>query len=95
MSIEDARSDLMLAQADVFYRPKDDSIDVAIKALENQKIGNCKDCDKWNKGKRENNKDWYSEEGLCSNWRVITGKDFYCGDFVAKEKQNDSKFVKE
>lgn len=37
MTVEEARADLMLAQADVFYRPKDDSIDMAIQALENQK----------------------------------------------------------
>ena len=34
MNREEARTDLMLAQADIFYRPKDDSIDIAIKALE-------------------------------------------------------------
>lgn len=39
MTREEARSDLMLAQADIFYRPKDDSIEMAIKALENQKTG--------------------------------------------------------
>lgn len=32
---EEALQDLMLAQADVFYRPKDESIDMAIKALKN------------------------------------------------------------
>ena len=37
MTVEEARADLMLAQADVSYRPKDDSIDMAIQALENQK----------------------------------------------------------
>ena len=37
MTIEEARADLMLAQADISYRPKDDSIDLAIIALENQK----------------------------------------------------------
>ena len=37
MTLEEAIADLMLAQADVFYRPKDDSIDMAIEALENQK----------------------------------------------------------
>lgn len=39
MTIQEARADLMLAQADISYRPKDDSIDMAIEALENQKIG--------------------------------------------------------
>lgn len=39
---EEARSDLMLAQADVFYRPKDDSIDIAIMALED--IGEIASC---------------------------------------------------
>ncbi len=34
MTREEARADLMLAQADISYRPKDDSIDMAIKALE-------------------------------------------------------------
>ncbi len=34
MTLEEARTDLMLAQADVSYRPKDDSIDMAIEALE-------------------------------------------------------------
>ena len=34
MTVEEARADLMLAQADVSYRPKDDSIDMAIEALE-------------------------------------------------------------
>lgn len=37
-NIEEVRIDLMTAQADVFYRPKDDSIDMAIKALEDIKI---------------------------------------------------------
>ena len=36
---EGARTDLMLAQADISYRPKDDSIDMAIEALESQKSG--------------------------------------------------------
>lgn len=39
MTIEEARLDLMLTQADIFYRPKDETIDMAIKALENQKTG--------------------------------------------------------
>lgn len=39
MTKEEARADLMLAQADISYRPKDDSIDTAIEALENQKTG--------------------------------------------------------
>ena len=39
MSIEEARADLMLAQADISYRPKDESIDMAIEALKNQKKG--------------------------------------------------------
>ena len=39
MTREEARADLMLAQADISYRPKDDSIDMAIEALENQKTG--------------------------------------------------------
>lgn len=34
MTTQEARADLMLAQADIFYRPKDYSIDIAIKALE-------------------------------------------------------------
>ncbi len=55
--------------------------------MNNQEIGHCKDCDKWNKGKRENNKDWCSDEGFCNNWRVITGEDFYCGDFEVKENK--------
>lgn len=38
MTKEEARADLMLAQADISYRPKDDSIDMAIKALENGAI---------------------------------------------------------
>lgn len=42
MTVEEARADLMLAQADISYRPKDDSIDVAIQALENQKTGHWK-----------------------------------------------------
>lgn len=33
MTREEAIADLMLADADVFYRPKDDSIDMAIIAL--------------------------------------------------------------
>ena len=90
MTREEARADLMLAQADISYRPKDDTIDMAIKALENQKIGYCKDCDKWNKGKRENNKDWCSDEGFCNNWRVITGEDFYCADFEVKELKGEN-----
>ena len=36
MTVEVARADLMLAQADVSYRPKDDSIDMAIQALKNR-----------------------------------------------------------
>lgn len=36
MTVEEARADLMVAQADVSYRPKDDSIDMAIKALEQE-----------------------------------------------------------
>lgn len=39
MTIQEARADLMLAQADISYRPKDDSIDMAIDALKNQKTG--------------------------------------------------------
>ena len=39
MTGEEARADLMLAQADISYRPKDDSIDMAIEALEKQKTG--------------------------------------------------------
>ena len=35
MTNEEAINDLCLAQADVFYRPKDESIDKAIKALKN------------------------------------------------------------
>ena len=35
MTNEEAITDLCLAQADVFYRPKDESIDKAIKALKN------------------------------------------------------------
>lgn len=38
MTNKEAIADLMLAQADVSYRPKDDSIDMAIKALENQTV---------------------------------------------------------
>lgn len=34
MNIKEVRADLMTAQADIFYRPKDDNIDIAIKALE-------------------------------------------------------------
>ena len=45
MTIEEARSDLMVAQADIFYRPKDETIDMAIKVLENQKT----DVKKWYK----------------------------------------------
>lgn len=37
MNREEARADLMLAQADIYYRPKDESIEMAIEALENQK----------------------------------------------------------
>ena len=33
MTAQEAMADLMLSQADVFYRPKDDSIDIAIIAL--------------------------------------------------------------
>ena len=36
--IEKTRTDLMIAQADIFYRPKDISIDVALKVLEDIKI---------------------------------------------------------
>ena len=43
MTREEARTDLMLAQADISYRPKDDSIDMAIEALNNQKIGHWKE----------------------------------------------------
>ena len=50
-----------------------------------QPIGHCKDCDKWKQGKTGNDEDWYSNEGFCSNWRAITGEDFYCGDFEVKE----------
>ena len=39
MTFEEAMADLMLAQADISYRPKDDSIDMAIIALKNQKTG--------------------------------------------------------
>ena len=39
MNREEARADLMLAQADISYRPKDDSIDMAIESLKNQKTG--------------------------------------------------------
>lgn len=38
MDIGKVRRDLMIAQADIGYRPKDDSIDIAIKALEDIKI---------------------------------------------------------
>ena len=43
MTREEARTDLMLAQADISYGPKDDSIDMAIEALNNQKIGHWKE----------------------------------------------------
>ena len=40
MTNQEAREDLMLAQADISYRPKDDSIDMAIMALkQNPKKG--------------------------------------------------------
>jgi len=39
MTNEEAIADLMLANADVSYRPKDDSIDMAIIALKSQKTG--------------------------------------------------------
>ena len=55
--------------------------------MNNQEIGHCKDCDRWEKGKRENNEDWYSDEGFCNNWRTITGEDFYCADFEVKENK--------
>ena len=57
--------------------------------MTNQEIGHCKDCDKWKKGKTENNEDWYSDEGYCSNWRTMTGEKFYCGDFEGEELNND------
>lgn len=38
MTNKEAIADLMLAQADVSYRPKDDSIDMAIKALEQDEL---------------------------------------------------------
>lgn len=57
------------------------------KTMNNQEIGHCKDCDKWKKGKRKNNEDWYSDEGFCNNWRTMTGEDFYCGDFEVKENK--------
>ena len=40
MTREEARIELCVAQADVWYRPSDDAIDMAIKALEQEpKIG--------------------------------------------------------
>lgn len=54
-----------------------------------EKTGRCKNCDKWKQGKTGNNEDWYSNEGFCSNWRVITGEDFYCADFEVKEKNKE------
>lgn len=45
MNREEARADLMLAQADISYRPKDDSIDMAIEALNNQKTGHWVEID--------------------------------------------------
>lgn len=58
--------------------------DIACNEYFKEIIGRCKDCDKWKQGKTETNKDWCSNEGFCSNWRTITGKDFYCGDFEVK-----------
>lgn len=55
--------------------------------MTNQKLGHCKDCDKWKKGKTENDEDWYNDEGYCSNWRTMTGEKFYCADFEAKENK--------
>lgn len=55
--------------------------------LENQKIGHCKDCDRWKQCKNGNNEDWYSAEGFCYNWRTRTGENFYCADFEGKENK--------
>lgn len=37
-NIEKVRTDLMTAQADIFYRPKDENIDIVLKALEDIQI---------------------------------------------------------
>lgn len=73
MIVEEAIADLMLAQADVSYRPKDDSIDLAIIALEKQKTGHwtyiknssvngLKICECSNCNKRT-----YGSHNYCSN----------------------------
>ena len=69
MTFEEARADLMLAQADISYRPKDDSIDMAIKALENQKSIIEELEDLFEKMRRRNNQKghddyWYFSNGI-------------------------------
>lgn len=55
--------------------------------MANQELGHCKNCNMWKRGKLENNDDWYSDEGFCTNWRVMTGENFYCADFEVKENK--------
>ena len=73
MTREEARADLMLAQADISYRPKDDSIDMAIEALENQKTGHWVEVDL----------DVY-ECSECHEGESILTKDNYCPNCGAK-----------
>lgn len=69
MKNQEAIADLMLAQADISYRPKDDSIDMAIKALENQKSVIEELEDLFEKMRRRNNQQghddyWYFSSGI-------------------------------
>jgi len=90
MNIGEARADLMLAQADISYRPKDDSIDMAIKALENQKTGHWILTDVegnrvWNCNCSECGKDPQDYIGGSENWWLIKNKlPKYCPNCGAK-----------
>lgn len=55
--------------------------------MNNQEIGHCKDCDKWKAGRFKDGLHCYSDEGFCNNWRAMTGENFYCADFEAKENK--------
>lgn len=59
----------------------EDAVAMATEALEQPEIIRCKDCDEWQRGKSSlSGARCCSDEGLCCNWRVLTGENFYCGD---------------
>lgn len=83
MTREEARADLMLAQADISYRPKDESIDMAIEALENQKTGH------WIKHENPNLGQCMKISYECSYCKVWLGCEYfvrksYCPNCGAK-----------